>query len=81
MKKRSPIFNAIEERIGRCFLFFHTDKDQVTHVRAYGPHGWTFSNSSSSQRDRDSVLALARRQCMIYNMKIQEQNYGKDVEK
>jgi hypothetical protein len=62
------VSSPIKEHIGNCLLFIHTEQDGVTHVRAFGPNGWSLDESSE---DRDNIAAIARRKCMVQNMKTQ----------
>lgn len=61
--------NATEEHIGDIVLFIYTDKNNVTHFRAFGPDNWTLFGSSC---DKVSISAEARRMCIRHNMRIQE---------
>lgn len=70
--------NATEERIGSILLFIFTDPRNISHYRAIGPNNWTAHGSS---QDKEQLSAEARRMCIRKNMQIQEENYGKDVEK
>jgi len=69
---------ATEEHIGDIVLFIFTDPRNISHYRAIGPSNWTACGSS---HDKEYLSVEARRMCIRKNMKIQEQNYGKDVEK